>query len=249
MLKKFTQRHFKENLKTFDRTASLMAGVRSVRKFARVCLAMTLKYIKPSANARLVDFCCGGGQFIRLAEKRGFLCTGVDFSSNMLREARKLNPTTLLIKADVTRRDFPECAEAATCFFGSLNSLGDSSHVLRALKNVKRTLAPGGIFLFDVMNRSYLTEMEPVNRSTPIKLTQPKGGVFICENKYKRGKLSIDFIVNDKLIGTTVWNIFSEAQWKSHLRAAGFKNVFVTAASPFSTRTRFLSPFLFFKAS
>jgi len=45
-------------------------------------------------NANILDIGCGQGDFIRLATKSGFSCTGIDFSPEMIKKAESVNADT-----------------------------------------------------------------------------------------------------------------------------------------------------------
>lgn len=60
-------------------------------------------------NARILDAGCGAGvPFARLLMRAGFEVVGVDFSSSMLKLARKKVPEASLIKEDMTKLGFRE---------------------------------------------------------------------------------------------------------------------------------------------
>ena len=93
------------------------------------------------AGQRLLDVGCGTGHHIRELNERGFQASGVDGSEEMLKVARRLNPTADIRASDVESLPFND---------GSFDWVL-SIEVLRYLPNFRRSviemgrvLAPGG---------------------------------------------------------------------------------------------------------
>lgn len=99
------------------------------------------------SNARVLDAGCGAGvPCAKLLVQAGFEVVGVDFSSNMLRLARKSVPEATLIKEDMTRPGFRDNA------FDGLVALYSIIHVPREMhaslyQSFHRILKPEGIML------------------------------------------------------------------------------------------------------
>ena len=100
-----------------------------------------------SSNARILDAGCGAGiPCVKLLVQAGFEVVGVDFSSNMLRLARKSVPEATFIKEDMTRLGFRDNA------FDGLVALYSIIHVPREMhaslyQSFHRILKPDGIML------------------------------------------------------------------------------------------------------
>jgi len=99
------------------------------------------------SNARILDAGCGAGVPCgRLLVQAGFEVVGVDFSSSMLRLAKKSVPEANLIKEDMTRLGFRDNA------FDGLVALYSIIHVPREMhaslyQSFHRILKPDGIML------------------------------------------------------------------------------------------------------
>ena len=98
------------------------------------------------AGAQVVELGCGGGtpETTLLADR--FRLTGVDFSAEQLRRARKRVPGAQFVHADFTEVEFEPGSVDAVAAFYSFN------HVPRDLlaplyARVRTWLAPGGLFL------------------------------------------------------------------------------------------------------
>lgn len=110
------------------------------------------------AGSRCLDIACGTGRVSKLLADRGFRVTGIDSSKEMIAEARKLYGEIAAFKlADI--RDFAVKnlkADFAVSFYDSLNYLLTDADMVKMFRAVKRHLAPGGIFLFDMNTRDHV---------------------------------------------------------------------------------------------
>jgi ubiquinone/menaquinone biosynthesis C-methylase UbiE len=107
---------------------------------------------------RVLEVCCGTGKLCRLLAREGYYVVGVDYSKEMIQEARRLAREEGLEIAyyvqDVARLRLPEHFDAAFCFFDSLNNITKFTDFRRALQRVRCHLLPGAPFLFD-LNTAY----------------------------------------------------------------------------------------------
>ena len=98
--------------------------------------------IKP--NEKVLDLCTGTGDLIRFIKKYSNNITGVDFSENMLKIARKKFKDTEFIEADCTQLPFADNSfDIITMGYG----LRNIENRTKALKEVYRVLKPNGKFL------------------------------------------------------------------------------------------------------
>jgi SAM-dependent methyltransferase len=98
-------------------------------------------------GSAVLDLGCGAGvPATRWLADRGFDVTGVDLSERQLDLARKLVPTAIFIKADMTGLDFgPETFAAAVAFHSIIYVPREEHPAL--LETVHHWLEPGGLFL------------------------------------------------------------------------------------------------------
>ena len=103
-----------------------------------------------TGNASVLDVCCGTGQLTGMLRQRGYKMTGLDASEAMIGFARENAPGLPFVVADV--RDFSiDCRfDAAYSVFESLNHVPDIDGLRLAFSCVRRHLAPGAPFLFDL---------------------------------------------------------------------------------------------------
>jgi len=100
-----------------------------------------------TAGTRLLDVACGPGYVAAAGAARGARATGIDFSSTMIAEARRLHPALELREGDAEALDLPDAAfDAVTIAFGLLHFARPE----RAVAEACRVLAPGGRLAFSV---------------------------------------------------------------------------------------------------
>jgi SAM-dependent methyltransferase len=108
-------------------------------------------------GAAILDLCCGTGYTSTELIKRGFKVTGLDGSKEMLRRARRAAPRAQMILGDARSFDLPPVYHAVVSTFDSLNHLMTLDELTTAFRNVYRSLAPAGLFLFDMnMEKGFL---------------------------------------------------------------------------------------------
>lgn len=94
---------------------------------------------------RVLDVACGPGYLTQAAIERGARALGLDFSDNMVREARRRFPEVEFRQGDAEDLPFPAGVWAAVvCAFGILHF----SNPDRAIAEAHRVLAPGGVYAF-----------------------------------------------------------------------------------------------------
>ena len=115
--------------------------------FLEECLRLFATWRK----GRILDLCCGGGQFLAEMQSRGWQVAGVDISADMIQCARqRLAPPQILETACMSSFSIRGPFEAATCWLDSLPYLLTNEQIIRHLKAVGRVLVNGGIYLVDM---------------------------------------------------------------------------------------------------
>ncbi len=109
---------------------------------------LLLGRLKP--GARILDVCCGTGQFTQQVRELGFDVAGIDASSEMIRYARENAPGADLTVADVRSFSLRRKFDAAYSVFESLNHVPDIAGLAQAFRNVRKHLKPRAPFLFDL---------------------------------------------------------------------------------------------------
>lgn len=107
-------------------------------------------------GARVLDLGCGVGRTTRALAERGFDVIGVDISVTMVRRAREEYPDLDVRVGDATALDFPTDEFDYVLFsHGGLDYSHPERKRLEALREIRRVLKPGGLFVFAGHNSLY----------------------------------------------------------------------------------------------
>lgn len=102
----------------------------------------------------VLDLACGTGSMTTELARRGYEMTGADISPDMLAEAKRRSDETgldiLYICQDMRSIELYGTVDAVVCCLDSVNYLTDTAGLTACFSGVKRYLAPGGLFIFDV---------------------------------------------------------------------------------------------------
>jgi len=114
-----------------------------------------------SGPERVLDVCCGTGALaaeIRRLSHGTALVTGLDFSEEMLSEARKKYPEIHFLKGEAGRLPFPDASfDALTLSFATRNLAFGKTPLTDHFSEFRRVLKPGAIFV-------HLETSQPANR-------------------------------------------------------------------------------------
>ncbi len=108
-------------------------------------------------GARVLDVPCGWGRHTRLLREAGLRAVGADLSRDMLRAARGAGPRRQAIPcaaADVRTLPFRDASfDAVINVCTGFGLFGRDQDDVRALREQRRVLAPGGALLIETMHR------------------------------------------------------------------------------------------------
>ncbi len=110
-------------------------------------------YLEEARRARgaCLEFGCGSGRILGPIAEAGIEAWGVDSSEGMLAQARRrLGARATLHLGDMRDIDLGRTFALVTVPFRALSHLLEADDHLRAFRNVRRHLAPGGRLVFDV---------------------------------------------------------------------------------------------------
>lgn len=144
-----------------------------------------------------LDIACGTGKISSILLEKGFQVIGVDQSKEMLVVARNNFPDVNFIESDI--RDFTVAghkqAVMAVSFYDSLNYLLTDEDMLKMFNAVKKNLAPGAIFLFDMNTREHVVVSQK-NKPKVFELQEENTyTVFRSSGEDRIWVLDIDFFV------------------------------------------------------
>lgn len=106
---------------------------------------------------RVLEVGCGGGLICEDLARRGALMVGVDPSEQALQAARDHAAASGLAEQITYEQGYAEALPCESASFRAIVCLDVLEHVKdlsRTLEEVARVLAPGGVFVFDTINRT-----------------------------------------------------------------------------------------------
>ena len=108
-----------------------------------------------------MDLACGTGVLCRILQASGIRAAGMDFSSGMIDIARADSPEIPYEVADMITFRPDASFDLVTCTGDAVNHIGDLADVAKIFDNVHAYLAPGGYFVFDILNENEVSTSEP----------------------------------------------------------------------------------------
>jgi ubiquinone/menaquinone biosynthesis C-methylase UbiE len=115
-------------------------------------------------NGTVLDLCCGTGRHSIILSQHGWKMIGLDLSKNLLaiakRKMKRKKAEFPLIRADM--RYFPfrnHVFNAVINMFTSFGYLPSETEDMKTLNEVNRVLKENGLFLVDVVNQDYVTNV------------------------------------------------------------------------------------------
>jgi ubiquinone/menaquinone biosynthesis C-methylase UbiE len=206
-------------------------------KRAEAEVAQVIRQSKARPPLNVLDLACGVGRHSLVFAAKGFNVTGLDFSKPYLREARKAarkaRQNIRFVHGDIRHLRQHFAAGVFDLVVSMYNSFGYFRHRrddLKVLKEVHRTLAPGGALVLNTLNGEGVAR----RLEKPISIgSEPLPNVFMIDAaSYDVGKKETSSrwtIVDARRPRAKVvrhsfrQNIYSHAELKRLLRAAGFQ--------------------------
>lgn len=115
------------------------------------------------AQTRVLDLACGTGRHLVEMARRGYRVEGVDMSPDMLGVARsKLEAAGLHVPTHIANMlALPASLtgfDVATCFLSAIAHMLTDADLDQALRSIIGTLKPGGLFIVDTANCTWLLD-------------------------------------------------------------------------------------------
>ena len=108
-----------------------------------------------------MDLACGTGVLCGILADGGIRAGGMDYSAGMIDIARASRPEIPYEVADMVTFRPKARYDLVTCTGDALNHIGSLSDVEQIFRNVYGYLAPGGYFVFDILNENEVSTSEP----------------------------------------------------------------------------------------
>ena len=151
-----------------------------------------------------LDLACGTGVLCRILRGQGIRVRGMDFSSGMIGIAREASPDIPYDVADMTTYRPDAAFDLVTCTGDAINHIPMLSDVERIFQNVYAYTAPGGYFVFDLLNRNEISTSEPFDMDFTdttrvwFQMTQPgKDQVVLTVRVYENGQLQLEEAIRE----------------------------------------------------
>ena len=122
-----------------------------------------LQWLQRNAAAprTAMDLACGTGVLCRILQEAGIQTAGMDFSAGMIQIAREADPKSRYEVADMITYRPAEQFDLVTCTGDAINHIQNLADVERIFQNVYAYTAPGGWFVFDILNENEVSTSEP----------------------------------------------------------------------------------------
>ena len=178
----------------------------------------------------ILDLCCGPGRFAVPLARRGFRVTGVDRTTFFLDKAKERaaaeNVEISWVQEDMRTFVQPGAFDLALSMFTSFGYFDDKAEDLTVLRNILKSLRPGGALVMDVVGKERVARtFQPANSRK-----QPDGSVVIDRREvyddWTRVRMEWTIIKGDTVrVFTIDHTVYSGQELKDRFAAAGFQDV------------------------
>jgi SAM-dependent methyltransferase len=127
-------------------------------RFAEHAAPGLLRHLRDAGihDGLVVDLACGSGIWAQILLRHGYQVLGIDASAAMVELARQTAPAGKFVIGSAHEIAIPPCAAVTAIGEGITYLAPDqkSLDILPLLENVHHALGDGGVFIFDVVERS-----------------------------------------------------------------------------------------------
>ena len=156
--------------------------------------------------ATAMDLACGTGVLCEILSDNGISSAGMDFSSGMIDIARSRNEHIPYEVADMTTFRPETQYDLVTCTGDAVNHIAQLSDVEKIFRNVYAYLAPGGYFVFDLLNEKEVSDSEPFemdfDETTNVwfQMTRPaENKVNLTIRVFENGQLQLEEVIRETI--------------------------------------------------
>jgi SAM-dependent methyltransferase len=112
-----------------------------------------IKRLQPGASATMLDLGCGTGRHSKHLASKGFRVTGMDLAASSIAEAAKSErPGLRFFRRDMRMPFGRNRFDYVFSFFTSFGYFDNSAEHLAVVRNIARSLKPGGTLVLDYLN-------------------------------------------------------------------------------------------------
>ncbi len=183
-------------------------------------------------GSRIIDLCCGTGNFANIMDKKEYTVTGVDSSRGMLAYAAINAPNVNFINEDIRDLNINGSFNGVTCLFDSINHILDPMDVVKVFEKAHSLLNDGGLFIFDVNSEEAF--IDATERSFN---AVDNNDVCVFTASYNKQSRITKYYITTFLLDNNLWQrndvvikekFYTNQEILSMLHMAGFSNVRVT---------------------
>ena len=164
---------------------------------------MNVQGFRPKTS---MDLACGTGVLCEILKAQGIQSSGMDFSSGMIGIARSRDPRIPYEVADMTTYCPDRQFDLVTCTGDAVNHIASLSDVESIFRNVYTYLAPGGYFVFDLLNENEVSDSEPFemdfDETTRVwfQMTRPaENKVNLTIRVYEKDALQLEEVIRETI--------------------------------------------------
>ncbi len=147
---------------------------------ARDFLDRIIPKLVPMPTGSILDLACGAGRHSHYLHKMGYPVVGVDLSRPLLKQASDAASSSRISWIQGDMRQIPFRNRSLSAVFNLFTSFGyfpKDSDDASVLRDVHRVLVPGGWFVLDTLNPSFVeSNLEPISQ-------RQQGDVDILEER------------------------------------------------------------------
>ncbi|BCG60595.1 class I SAM-dependent methyltransferase [Paenibacillus sp. URB8-2] len=151
------------------------------------------------AGAKVLDLCCGMGRHSLALAEAGYEVTGIDLSEALLREARAQEGAERVtwVRSDMRELPLEGGFDAVVNLFTSFGYFEEDEEHLKVLREIRRMLKPGGKFIIDFLNPSYV-----IAHLVPHSNREDGDNLIDEKRRIEDGYVKKDIILTSKIDGT-----------------------------------------------
>ena len=153
-----------------------------------------------------MDLACGTGILCEKLSDAGICAAGMDLSEGMIRIARESRPDISYCVADMITFCPAAQYDLVTCTGDAVNHIRSLADVERIFRNVYRYTAPGGYFVFDLLNEQEVSDSEPFemdfDETTTVwfQMTRPaENKVNLTIRVYEKNALQLEEVIRETI--------------------------------------------------